>query len=250
MKKPDGWTWIDVQKGLFALLGLLLANAAQAFVVSVSCGDVQVGSVTMNTFVNGANAGVKGGFTVTPALGNLGAAAKACGEDRFNWYQVVASDNKPPVDSAGNRLSAPYIDPPMGGYGDEPSTAPDDTQWADNLPYYWDEGADPAAGTPGFANGYNVLDNLVGGDTFATAHTLLFEDSPGGLADTSLFFKTWLASVNADGSLHALYTKFSWGWSNPKGVETVSSLQVPEPGTVALALVGCLASGLARRRWR
>lgn len=250
LKKPYGWTWMKVQRRLLALLGLLLANGAHAFVMSVSCGDVQVGNVTINTFDNGTDAGVKGGFTVTPALGNLGAAAKACGEDHFNWYQLVVGDNKPPVDSAGKRLSAPYIDPPMGGYGNDPNTTPDDTQWADNLPYYWDEGADPAAGTPGFSDGLNVLDNLVGGNTFATAHTLLFGDSPGGPDGTSLSFKTWLASVNADGSVHALYAKFSWDWSNPKGVETVFNLQVPEPGALSLAFLGCFASGLARRRFR
>jgi len=55
--------------------------------------------------------------------------------DHFNWISVINRDNHPLTDSAGNRLVAPYLDPPFGGYG-----APSPQQ-ADNLPYYWDEPA-------------------------------------------------------------------------------------------------------------
>ena len=45
----------------------------------------------------------------------------------------------------------PYIDPPIGGYTD---------QWADGLPWYWDEGEPPEPGTPDWEPGYHLDDNL------------------------------------------------------------------------------------------
>ena len=119
--------------------------------IDVACNGTPVGVIDLvPAFVSG-RVGLTGGFA-TP-LGSLGAAAAACGEDHFNWYQQVLTDNIPPVNTAGARLRTPYNDPPPGGYG---GPFP---QWADNFPWYWDEGSDPPSDTPGFKDGYNRLDN-------------------------------------------------------------------------------------------
>ena len=44
---------------------------------------------------------------------------------------------------------------------------------------------------------------------------LNFYDAPGGPNGLSLSFKTWLVSLNADGSLHSFHTGFSWDYSIP-----------------------------------
>lgn len=202
---------------------------ATALVIPINCDGKLIGSINVNT----ANGSISGGFTTNAALfPTLGDAAKQCGEDHFNWYQIVVKDNKPPVDAGGNRLVAPYVDPPNGGYGNDPTTPGNDTQWADNLPWYYDEGADPAPGTPGFVDGFNLLDNITG-------NTLSFFDSPGGPAGTILSFHTWLASVNADGTSHGLHNpSFLWDWSNASGTAVASNLRLPEPGSLPLAFLG------------
>jgi hypothetical protein len=116
----------------------VVAGLAQgaAINIPVSCGAplAQVGVITVQN-----NAGsVSGNFSTAPNppnAGSLAAAAAACGEDHFNWYQVVTADNQAPTDINGNQLAAPYVDTPPGGY----SLAADPT-WADALPWYYDEG--------------------------------------------------------------------------------------------------------------
>lgn len=225
-----------------------MAAAAQAVSIPVICkdaagNDVTVGDIDVNPSADGT--GVTGGFT---AVTTLAAAAAFCGEDHFNWFQVVLADNMPPNGPAGpgNPLTPPYFDPPLGGYG------PPDTQWGDGLPWYWDEGADPPAGpppTPGFSDGYNLDDNIS-----LDGKTLHFEDFPGGAAGTSLVFATFLVSLNADGSLHSFHDGFLWTWSNtaanPDGTAAVGqhlagnqgqqlyNQLVPEPSSIVLAVLG------------
>jgi hypothetical protein len=244
--------------------GVLLAHAPAATAIStpVNCGGVQVGTLTVfDGFPIGAE------FTAnSPAFPTLADAAKQCGEDHFNWYQVVIADNKQPLDAGGKPLTSPYIDPPPGGYLDSnPATAGNQTLWADNLPWYWNEGAAPPAGTPGFDP-----QTMLGANTSAT--TLTFGDVPGG-ASTNILFKTWLVSLNADSSFHSFHPGFTWNFiadadNNPTVVQvrlltaapTAAEFQnltggfatsVPEPSTAVTVVIGAsglLALGLHRRR--
>lgn len=220
---------------------VLLPGLASAvpITIPVLCGGATVGNISVDVSPTGA--GVTGGFTSTTGgpPPTLAAAAAACGEDHFNWYQIVIADNMPPRDARGNTLTPPYVDPPPGGYSN---------QWADNLPWYWDEYA-PPAGTPNFDPNLLLSANT-------TAARLGFADFPGGAAGTNLSFITWLVSLNADSSFHAFEGGFSWDWSNATGRNVASNLlahnadptraqynnliggfatsTVPEPSTFAL----------------
>jgi len=200
---------IAVAIGAVVLLWAVGPDVAAALVIDVKAPDgTKVGSITVNVSADGK--GIVGGFTSTypqpPPPGtepSLGGAAAKCGEDHFNWFQVVTADNKPPNGADGKPLTPPYLDPPLGGYGG------DDVQWADNRFWYWDETA-PAAGTPGYDARYQLSNQT-------TNDTLHYEDFPGGAPGTQLGFSTWLASVNADGSLHSFHGGFSWTWQKPAG---------------------------------
>lgn len=192
------------------LCGICTYAYAAPVVIPINCNGNPVGNISVD--VSGDSTGVTGGFTSTvggpPAT--LAAAAAACGEDHFNWYQIVTADNKPPKDAGGNQIPVPppaYVDPPPGGYSN---------QWADNLPWYWDE-TQPAAGTPNYDPGLQL-------SAQTTADTLKFSDFPGGAAGTNLSFATWLVSLNADGSFHSWHEGFTWDWSNATGNDVASNV--------------------------
>ncbi len=240
------------------------ARALMSIPVTASDGT-PMGTIDVQVSPDGK--GVIGGFT--SSVGDppsLAAAAAANGEDHFNWFQVVVRDNMPPNDANGNPLVPPYVDPPPGGY---------QGQWADNLPWYWDEGPPPKPGEPGFENydpAYDLSSNLVDTNDDGVADKLNFEDFPWGPEGTSLEFNTWLVSLNADGSLHSWHGGFAWTWDRPAsgggggggggrnifptpdgGQITVISgplAPIPEPSSLVLAVAGglCLALSLAIRR--
>lgn len=221
----------------FAFLGMGFNSIAHAIQYPIFCDGDFVGEVTVNPL----DSGVFGGFTSFVGMPpSLDAAAQICDEDHFNWFQVIIADNDPLNDVNGVQQSPPYIDPPLGGYG------PPDTQWADDLPWLWDEGPDPPLGTPGFDDGfYNLedvlLDNL-GSD--GVADTLLFDDVPGGFFGSAVAFQTWLVSLDADGSLHEFHEGFAWSWSNPSGGDGASVvLPQPLPPELGLTLYQQLATG-------
>lgn len=231
------------------ILGLSLAVAvaagmsvvgapdALALVVPVNCNGMQVGSIVVNA--QGAGRGISGGFF--PAIPTtLAGAAAACGETQFNWYQVVTADNGRARNAAGMRLMAPYVDPPPGGYS---------TQWADNLPWYYDM-------TPPPAGAMNVDPDLqLSANINATNTVLNFSDNPTSAGNIS--FSTWLVSLNANGSFQSFDGGFTWRYNtgnmtvdmlmannaNP-GAALYNNLiggfatQVPEPSTWALLLIG------------
>ncbi len=249
---------IGMALGACLVVAIGFTSLAQALTIPVNCNGQHVGDITVNT----SGSGVAGGFTsIVGTPPSLAAAAQICEEDHFNWYQVITADNMPPNDAGGQPLVPPYPDPPPGGYG------PPSTQWADNLPWYWDEGADPPPATPGFADGYNLDDNLQDiSPADGTDDTLNFADYPGGAAGSSVTFKTWLVSLNADGSLHGFHSGFEWMWSNPTGgagSSTITpgaltpqagqalynSLAVPEPASFAMmAFAVCAFLGWHGRR--
>jgi hypothetical protein len=212
--------------GILLLLPLLLPRIASAATLSipVNCDGTLIGNVTVNTFIGpgGAIGGVNASFTsVVGVPPSLSAAAALCGEDHFNWYQVVAGDNHPPKDAHGNPLTPPYVDPPPGGYSADPTQNPPfPVLWADNLPWFYNEGPPPPAGTPGYDPANNLSAHAIG-------DTLDFTDLPNGPLGTNLLFRTWLVSLNADGSFNEFHVGFTWNWIRDlNGVVTVSQLGV------------------------
>ena len=245
---------------LALLFGATLAHG-NAISIPVICAGAQVGVINMDS----AAGGVSGDFTTIPNppnAGSLAAAAAVCGEDHFNWYQIVTADNQAPKNFAGVQLNPPYVDPPPGGYDIN-----FDNTWADKLPWYWDEGV-PPVNPPGqvVKPGLSLAANT-------TATNLHFEDFPGGANGLALSFRTWLVSLNADSSFHAFEGGFSWGFSKSNtGVVTITApvslgavnptaaqykdiiggfqTAIPEPSSLSLLLGGAMALLAASRRRR
>ncbi len=225
-----------------------VAVSAQAASVNVMCGTTTVGAITVNA---GANGAISGGFasSVGGPPATEAAALAACGEDHFNWYQIVTATNGTYMNRQGVALTPPFIDPPSNGL----AVAQDPT-WADNLPWYYDEYA-PAPGTPNYVAGLQVGANT-------TAGGLSYFDQPGGNNGLTLSFSTWLVSLNKDGSFDSFHSGFSWDFSiNGAGAASVTNIQtfttsptnaqytaikggfltsVPEPSTISFLLIGSL----------
>lgn len=178
------------------LLGFAGNSGAAPITFDVACGGATVGVVN----VGKSGSGIDGTFETLGHAGTLAAAAAACGEDHFNWYQVVMADNQAPRDRAGNQLNPPYVDVPPNGYD-----AAFDPTWSDTLPWYFDE-YEPPAGTANVERGL-LLSSQTGNTSLG------FEDFPGGENGLSLSFKTWLVSLNADSSFHSFHGGFSWDFS-------------------------------------
>jgi hypothetical protein len=257
MKQNNPTLFLAITAGL-----LFSASLASALTIPVVCGTNTVGVINVNAINQGnTNNGVSGSFTTIPNppyAGSLAAAAALCGEDHFNWYQVVIADNQPPTNYAGQPLTAPYVDVPPGGY----ATNFDNT-WGDNLPWYYDEG--PTNIGPG-----QVLRPGLLLSANTTADTLNFGDFPGGGNGLSLTFNTWLVSLNADSSFHEFEGGFTWGFDiSTNGIRNATAptvlaggptaaqyqniiggfaTSVPEPTTMALFAFGTLAFTLAVRR--
>jgi hypothetical protein len=135
------WQYRTISAFLFGL-AIIWVQPAYAASIDINCGKLKVGTIDVQ-LLNGAqvaNGGVRGSFTSTVGdTPTLAAAAKACNEDHFNWYQIVTADNKPPstyINGNLTDLKPPYIDPTSGGYANG--------FWNDSLPWYWDETVWPA----------------------------------------------------------------------------------------------------------
>ena len=225
----------------------LSASDARALTIPISCGMTQVGTITVNA--QGVDMGISGGFTST--TGNpptLAAAAAACNETQFNWYQIVTADNGKAQNAAGQFLTAPYVDPPPNGYN---------YLWADNLPWYWNMTNPP--------NDAENVDPAFGLGNQTTADTLNFEDNPSSSGNIS--FTTWLVSLNADGSLQGFDAGFTWEYNtttgqvqdieeyleeptDPQYADLVGGFAkaIPEPATWVLMIAGFAGLFVVRRR--
>lgn len=188
-----------VAGAVLATLALLCATDAQGVSIPVTSGyDASTPLGVLDVSVNATGTGLVGQFTCT--AGSLAEVALYEGVDRFNWLTVVKADTDPPNDASGNPLpNSYYFDPPMGGYQDV---------WADRWSRYWDEGADPPPGTPGFVDGRHL-------DDHTTSHALGFETVPVGPAGAGRTCRTYLVGVYDDGSTGFIYEGFEWTWSNP-----------------------------------
>jgi len=241
----------------FATVSLLVIGQYEiAATVNITCPPTGVvGVLTFNPEVgNAAGNGMTASFTssVGGPPATLAAAAAACGEDHFNWYQIVTADNQLPPG-----LAVPYVDPPSGGY--DPTF---DNTWADDRPWYYDEYA-PAVVPPGRVVSPGLQ---LGANT--TASTLSFYDRPNGAPGLHLHFMTWLVSVNANGTLHEFHEGFSWDFDRPTTAasRTASNVQVllnpptnaqfaqittsfaPEPSTMLLIVSAGAGLVVFRRR--
>ena len=241
---------------------LLSAGSARTATITipVNCNGNQVGVISAT---NNA-ASLSGSFSTIPNppnAGSLAAAAAACGEDHFNWYQIVTADNQAPRNFAGQQLTPPYVDPPPGGY--DPAF---DNTWADNLPWYYDEGVPTPAAGQVVKPGLSLANNT-------TATTLSYSDMPGGNPGLNLSFSTWLVSLNKDSSFHAFEGGFSWTLSiaangtvtvgapvslngaNPTAAQYTNIIggfatSIPEPSTILFLFSGTLPLIALRRKIR
>jgi hypothetical protein len=255
--------------GMFVLIVLGIGRSAQGGITVpiLSPGKYQMGQqigvVDIDIGVDKAgNQAPVGGFTVTAtdSAGNtltLQQLESDLGQDHFNWFQKVTSDNVPPKDAGGNPVTPPYIDPPNGGYSD---------QWADNRPWFWDEYA-PPKGTPNF-NPMFQLSNKISADD----KTLDFSDGTGGPNGNLISFSTFLVSDFGDTTYDVL-GGFSWSISIANGLTTVTSLDanaaftgdyakeistqfgyeihataVPEPSTIVMGTISIVLVAFVRAR--
>lgn len=241
------------------LVFMSLQSTANAAVVQISCFGNQAG--TLN--VNSVNGGMTAFFSTAASSGSLQQAAAICPSDHFNWLQNVTRDTNPfrPVDSTGAALNPVFRDPPLGGFGNAPGTLGDDTQWADNLAFYWDEGNDP--------RGLNLSAHILG----AGQGTILeYRDFPGSpFKNAILEFSTYLVGVNAAGNISLPLARFTWRFTNnpnpnatllsyrrdalpsdeaPGYTELLSleAFSIPEPNSLALTAMGLLIFGYRQRK--
>ncbi|MFQ3666494.1 MAG: PEPxxWA-CTERM sorting domain-containing protein [Sphingomonadaceae bacterium] len=207
----------------------------------VFCDKQKVGSV----FFGPVGKGFQARFQIdSEGRRNIADIARQCGQHHFNWRQDVLYARHRPVDSAGRRLTLPFLDPPLGGYGDDPNTPKaDDTLWADQLPWFWNE-TRPPDGTPGFKPELMLEEHT--GD-----FELLFRDDPmSPFPDQVILFVTRLVSVHEDGSFHRYHGGFLWVWRPTNGGDVGRFQAIPEPASWQLMIAGfgLLGAGLRRHR--
>jgi hypothetical protein len=225
---------------------------APAVQMDVSVNGTNYGTVTV-TNSGGASQGLQGNFTANTTLARMEAAL---GQDHLNWLQIVTADNMPPLGAGSNVLTAPYLDPPVGGYID---------QWADQRPWYFDEVSPPATNTVAWTNAYLLANNV-------TATQLNYFDFPGGGTGTVVNFVTFLVSDYGN-MTYSVLSGFTWSVSvNAMTNTVITSLAggavfsnsysalvqnqtgwvlVPEPSALLLALIGLVtAIGIYRNRTR
>jgi hypothetical protein len=162
-------------------------------IFNISAASASFGGVFVDPNPNYANGAVSVSTTAgntqivatfTPNFGvSLSDAAAIGGFSGFDWMQTVVTDPYPPTpaDPALGELTAPYPDPPEGGYTDQPGTA-------GRYPYYW------------YASTEDVSSANVDGEPtpIETSSTLLFTDIPAEPQLTSnqyLEFDTTLVGI-------------------------------------------------------
>jgi hypothetical protein len=213
------------------LVGWLSPAEANPVSIPVDCKGSQVGTIDVD--VSPATAthgeGVAGAFNIGFVWASLGAVAAFCGEDHFNWYQIFQYDSEHPS------APQPDVDPPIGGTTDN---------WADNLPWFWDETV-PNPIPPNYHAIYQL-----------SAHTHPFSldyndfpvPSPGQFFDII----TLLVSLDKSGGFvdfHGGFEYFANGGAG--GATTITNLGVyvaPEPQTLALTVTGAISLFVWRRR--
>jgi hypothetical protein len=230
----QGFAFICAAVIWLTLTGPSRAELITKLIIPINCGVIKIGDITVKVahfdppvgdtlFSAEFKSIVSDGAGAPPTLA---AAAQACGEHHFNWYQIITVDNNPPAGRIDGQLTAPYVDPARGGYLANPATKFAEVL-ADKLPWFWNEGPDPAPGTPGAQA--HIDDMAPPG-----ALTLRIEDSPVGPTEQNVSGKTWLVSLNKDGSLYTFHQPgFSWDWSREaSGNQTITVQQLNREPTI------------------
>lgn len=189
--------------GLAVLLDVLLNTTAFGATLGpiefdASAKGETVGKVKINVETSGKNEGLKGNFEVTKknedgATMTVDELENFLGHDYLNWFQNITRDTNSFKDSKGNPLKAPYIDLPKDGYSNF---------WADDVPWYWHEKAQPAGNTRDWDAGFLLNNNLMGS-------ALNFEDFPADEPGTEVDFATFLVGDFGDKTYQVL-DGFSW----------------------------------------
>ena len=252
---------------VFLFIAFILSNPS-AFAVGPIDFDVfgngeNVGTVHIELKPKGASFGLTGMFSVTKENDQGDALSieeleAFPGQDHLNWFQKVTLDTHPPKDADGNDIVPPYIDPPINGYSD---------QWADDIPWYFDEFERPA----GEARDWNIdflLESNVDGSI------LKYFDFPSdSVVGTTLDFVTFLVSDYGNES-YSVLGGFSWSTLTEKNegtvFTTVTSLiaganflqeyageihtefgwtLVPEPSTILMLGLSLLGFSMGGRRF-
>jgi len=195
-----------------------------------ACAAVVAGAISLGMANNGAT--MTAAFTPNSGM-TLAQAAAQCGVQSFNWQQTVTTDPYPPKAANGTQLSAPYLDPPVGGYLGGP---------ADNAyPYYWNSSELANGSCP--LNGQSVA--------IQTSNTLTFCDTPAEpqlQAGQYLQFDTELLGIGPNDSSIPLFD-FDWKSNfggTVQGVSARGNPNAPDPnsgtGGVTLTAVNGVAT--------
>ena len=156
---------------------------------------VEIGKIVIDTALSNGNQGITdttswfevtkekqgGGVMTIPELEAF------LGRGHFNWWQMVVGVNP--------HTPHPDIDPPKGGFG---------TQWADDLPWYFDESAPPNPNDVDWSDSFLLSNNVSGSK-------LKYFDFPGGQpVGTQVDFVTFLIQ-DLGGRKFQVIDGFKWG---------------------------------------
>jgi hypothetical protein len=166
---------------------------------------------------------------------NIGKIADAIKADHFNWYQIITSQSLPLlVDARTDKyLKAPRIDPAPGGHKQKPKGKV--TDWADDLPWYDDEGKEPPKNTEGYHPGTFMFPLF---QRFEQHY--FFTDSPASIAKNGkITFKTWLVALDKKGQLVAFLQGFTWEYVKENGKARITNVKLlkEEPTTYEYELL-------------
>jgi RHS repeat-associated protein len=151
---------------------------------------------------------------------SISKAAQALGGDHFNIYQIIVRTDRLAF-SKNKPLTAPWIDPPPGGYsgigkdGEHPL-------WKDGSPWGYSELRKPEDIT--LPTGGHVSDVTGPG-------TMVFKDNPhyAPKPTSSAGFMTWVVLVNKDGSLVRFLDGVEWTSTDTGGKTAISDVKPIPP---------------------
>jgi hypothetical protein len=188
-------------------------------------------AVNLRDDTDGRIAGVKGELELqdTTKYKTLKDLAQKLGFDHFNWYQIAVEFNPDKNDknyldlynAQGTALAKTFIDPPPGGLAKKNANNQLElVQWADKLPWYWDEKS-PAAGS----DEEKKWDKDYAVSSRTTNTTLSYVDRPNFPFKAVIKFKTWLVGVDKDGKLKQFFGGFSWSLKTEPNANVASDLK-------------------------
>ena len=149
--------------------------------------------------------------------GNFEDMAGCYGGDHFNWFQQVVEPDGFGVRADGTALTSPFVDPPLGGFGDDPQTPGDDSLWADNKLPYWNEQEAPPGASGNHA--FFRLDRHTGPHPVFGSPNLEMIDFPSRPTSVGsvLKFETYLTVVDLQANIVKNLYMIEWTWAKSAG---------------------------------